>query len=153
MAGKVRARLLYPTISTSERVSGLGLKGALLFTWFLAHCDDQGRYAGGVRKIKAEVAPLLDEITADDVKAAFEAMEDADLIIRYSAGGRGYIQVTAWWEFNAGLRYTSRSRHPPPDSWIDRVTRRDEHGRFIGGRQARMYEDYAVDYVAGEDDD
>ena len=53
MPRKAKARLLYPSISTSERVSNLGAKGALIYTWLLAHCDDQGRYAGGVRKVRA----------------------------------------------------------------------------------------------------
>lgn len=153
MAGKVRARLLYSTISTSERVSGLGVRGALLFTWFLAHCDDQGRYAGSVRKVKYEVVPLIDEITAEDVEAALEAMDGADLVIRYSEDGRDYIQVVDWWAFNAKLRYTSKSRYPPPENWIDRVTRRDEFGKFIGGRKADRMRDLCADYIGGDDEE
>jgi len=51
MAGKAKARLLYSTISSSERVSELGVKGALVYTWLLAHCDDQGRFAGGAKEV------------------------------------------------------------------------------------------------------
>lgn len=153
MAGKVRARLIYSTISTSERVSGLGLKGALLFTWFLAHCDDQGRYVGGVRKVKGEVVPLLDEVTVEDIQTALEAMDDADLIIRYSEGSRQYIQVTDWWEFNAGLRYTSKSRHPAPDNWTDKITQRDGKGKFIGGRENDRLRDYFSTDIKDEEDD
>ena len=43
MPRKARARMLSPTISTSERVNMLSTKAALLYTWLLAHCDDQGR--------------------------------------------------------------------------------------------------------------
>ncbi len=137
MTGKAKARLIYSTISTSERISGLGVKGALLFTWLLAHCDDQGRYAGSARKVKAEVAPILDEITLEDTKTALGAMAEVGLIIRYSEGGRDYLQTVDWWEFNAGLRYSSKSRHPAPEGWVDRITERGEHGKFVGGGKGR----------------
>lgn len=152
MAGKVRARLIYSTVSTSERISNLGFKGALLFTWFLAHCDDQGRYCGTSRKVKYEVVPLFDDITVEDVETSLKAMDEADLIIRYSEFRRDYIQVTDWWEFNAKLRYTAKSRHPPPENWIDRVTRRDEFGKFIGGRRSDQQTDLFTDRITGEED-
>jgi len=132
MVGKAKARLIYSSISTSERVASLGLKGALLFTWLLAHCDGQGRYAGSARKVKAEVAPMLDEITVDDVEEALGAMEAARLIVRYSDERFGSLmQVADWWEYNAGLRIREPSRYPPPEDWEDDVTGRDAMGRFV----------------------
>jgi len=130
MAGKVKARLIYSSISLSERVSGLGVKGALLFTWLLAHCDDQGRFAGNARKVKAAVVPLLDELGDEEVNELLSAMDLAGLIYRYPAGKRALIQVLDWWEFNRGLRFTAPSRYPAPPNWRDRVTGRDEAGRF-----------------------
>jgi hypothetical protein len=86
MPRKAQARLLYYTISTSERVSALGAKGALIYTWLLSHCDDQGRFAGSTNKVKALVVPLIDDIAIDDVESALAAMEENKLIIRYAAG-------------------------------------------------------------------
>jgi hypothetical protein len=45
MASKMKTRLIYSTISVSDRVADLGVKGALIYTWMLAHCDDQRRLA------------------------------------------------------------------------------------------------------------
>ena len=131
MAGEAKARLIYSSISTSERVSDLGIKGALIYTWLLAHCDDQGRFSGGARRIKTLVVPLLDRVTVRDIEGALEEMEESKLIVRYSTRlYKNLIQVTDWWSFNQGLRVRERSRYPAPRGWRDRITGRDEYGRF-----------------------
>ncbi len=133
MPHKARARLLYSTISTSERIAGLGVKGALLFTWLLAHADDQGRYAGSAKKVKAQVVPLIDGISNEDVEKALEDMAEAHLIIQYTSGGSSLIQVQDWWDFQAGLRVRYASRYPPPEGWEDQVKlppERDSIGKF-----------------------
>jgi hypothetical protein len=139
MSRKARARLLYPTISFSERVAGLGVKGALLFTWLLAHCDDQGRYCGTPKKMKAEVVPLVDEFTVKDVEKVLAEMERVKLIIRYAEGDNQLIQVVDWWSFQDGLRVRYESRYPAPEGWKDRVRlppeqTRDGMGKFRPGR-------------------
>lgn len=133
MAGKAEARLIYASISTSERVSRLRVKGALVFTWLIAHCDGQGRYAGSERKIKVEVVPFLEEITEDDIEQALKAMEEEMLIHLYTdSQARGLIQVLDWWQWQTGLRIRTPSRYDPPpiEDWQDRITTRDETGRF-----------------------
>jgi DNA-binding transcriptional regulator YiaG len=128
MARKARARLLYHTISTSERVSALGAGGALLFTWLLAHCDDQGRYAGSARRIKAEVVPMVDELTVEGVEKALKAMASKQLITRYRDNKWGeLIQIVDWWEFQATSK--TPSRYPPPDKAQEKRT--DELTRTI----------------------
>ena len=64
MSGKAESRLIYNSISTSERVSSLGVKGALLYTWLITHCDTQGRMQGKPRVVKHLVVPFIDEITS-----------------------------------------------------------------------------------------
>jgi hypothetical protein len=133
MTHKARARLIYNSISTSERVAGLGAEGALIFTWLLAHCDDQGRYAGSAKKVKAEVVPLVEEITVKNVETTLNAMEEAGLIIRYTDGNTQLMQVKDWWEFQSGLRVKYASRYPAPDGWEDQVRlppERGDMGRF-----------------------
>jgi hypothetical protein len=135
MPRKAKARLLYHTISTSERVSALGVKGALIYTWLLAHCDDQGRYAGSAKKVKAEVVPLVDEVTVEDVATALQQMEEASLIARYADGKTQLIQMVDWREFQDGLHYYYPSHYPAPEGWKDQIKlppeqQRDDVGRF-----------------------
>ncbi len=139
MPHKAKARLIYHTISTSERLAGLGVKGALIYTWLLAHADDQGRYAGSAKKVKAEVVPLVEEISVEDVESALAAMEDTELIIRYTDGKNQLVQITDWWEFQSGLRIRYESRYPAPEGWNDRIKsppERNDMGRFrrLGGK-------------------
>ena len=135
MPRKAKARLLYSTISTSERIAELGAKGALIYTWLLTHCDDQGRYSGSPRKVKAEVVPLVDEITIKDVEKALKGMEDAKLIKCYGDVKPHLIQILDWWEFQSGLRIRYESRYPAPEGWKDKIKlppeqQRDRLGKF-----------------------
>ena len=100
MSGKAESRLIYNTISISERVASLGIKGALLYTWLITHCDSQGRMQGKPKTIQITVVPLLSEITLDDIVESIEKMAEQDLIILYQDDkGRHIIQVTDWWEY------------------------------------------------------
>ena len=131
MSGKAEARLIYNSISTSERVASLKVKGALLFTWLITHCDSQGRMQGKPKVIRQQVVPFLDEVTVEDVTEALELMEGQKLIIRYEdSKGRSLIQITDWWDWQSALRYRGASHYEAPPSWEDRVTTRGDSGKF-----------------------
>lgn len=131
MSGKAESRLIYSSISTSERVSSLGVKGALLYTWLITHCDSQGRMPGKPKVVKQQIVPFIEEITTEDIVEALELMEESKLIILYEdKKGRPLIQIADWWDWQTGLRYKAASHYEAPDRWEDRVTPRDEVGRF-----------------------
>ena len=132
MAGKAESRLIYNSISTSERVASLGTKGALLFTWLITHCDCQGRTPGKPTVIKQQVVPFIEDITVSDVGEALELMEGQRLITRYEdSKGRSLIQVIDWWDWQTKLRYMVASHYEAPEGWKDKVTPRDDDGRFV----------------------
>lgn len=131
MAGKAESRLIYNSISTSERVSSLGIKGALLYTWMITHADSQGRMQGKPKVVKQQVVPFLEEITVEDVTELLMLMEDQRLIIRYEdSKERSLIQIADWWDWQTGLKYKAPSHFEPPKGWEDRVTPRDDNGKF-----------------------
>ena len=131
MAGKAESRLIYNSISTSERVASLGIKGALLFTWLITHCDCQGRMPGKPKVIKQQVVPFIEDITAPDIQEALSLMHNQKLIIRYvDRKERPLIQIVDWWDWQ-NLKYKSPSHYDPPEGWEDRVTQRDDDGRFV----------------------
>jgi hypothetical protein len=131
MSGKAESRLIYSSISTSERVSNLGVKGALLFTWLILHCDGQGRMEGKAKVVKHLVVPLFDEITEVDINQALELMDEERLIILYEdQKGRQLIQVKDWWEWQTGIKYKAASHYEAPEGWVDQITPRDDNGRF-----------------------
>lgn len=131
MSGKAESRLIYSTISTSERVACLGVKGVLLYTWLIPHCDSQGRMQGKPKTIRVTVCPLIEEITTDDVTEALEHMAKQSLIIKYKDDkGRELIQIKDWWDWQTGMKYFSPSHYQTPKGWTDRITPRDDKGQF-----------------------
>jgi hypothetical protein len=131
MSGKAESRLIYNSISTSERVSSLGVKGALLYTWLITHCDTQGRMPGKPKIVKQLVVPFIDEFTIEDVMRALEQMVERKLITLYEDDtGRPLVQVLDWWEWQTGLKYRAASHYQAPEGWEDRITTRDDNGRF-----------------------
>ena len=131
MSGKAESRLIYSSISTSERVASLGTMGALLFTWFITHCDSQGRMQGSPKVIKLLVVPLFLEISEEDIVVALDKMVEKNLAILYNdEKGRQLIQIADWWDWQTGLKYWPPSHYQAPSGWIDKVTTRDERGRF-----------------------
>ena len=132
MSGKAESRLIYGSISTSERVASLGTKGALLYTWLITHCDSQGRILGKPMSLKALIFPLIEDINLDDIIESFEKMAQQKLIINYfDDKGKPLIQIADWWEYQTKLLYKSPSRYQAPEGWEDQLTPRDELGRFV----------------------
>ena len=132
MSGKAESRLIYNSISTSERVSSLGIKGALIYTWLIPHCDSQGRLQGKPKVVKHLVCPIIDDITVEDVEESLSDMATQDLVILYKDdSGRPLVQIKDWWEWQTGLKYKAPSHYQPPSNWKDKETPRDEYGKFI----------------------
>ena len=132
MAGKAESRLIYNSISTSERVASLKVKGALLFTWLITHTDSQGRMQGKPKVIKQLVVPFLDEITVENVTECINLMEAQKLIICYAdSKGRQLIQIADWWDWQTGLKYKAASHYEAPPDWKDKVTSRNDDGKFV----------------------
>jgi hypothetical protein len=133
--------MLSPTISISERVNRLSLKAALLYTWLLAHADDQGRLSGDAKTVKAIVCPLRDDITREEIPRLLTEIEMHGLIYVYSPGDSDsddwcptdtIIQIADWWSYQM-LREAKLSTYPPLRDWQDRVGKqsRDSFGRYI----------------------
>lgn len=131
MSGKAESRLIYSSISTSERVASLGVKGALLYTWLITHCDSQGRIPGKPKILKQQVVPFLDEITIEDIEETLWLMKEQRLVILYeNQKSRKLIQITDWWDWQTGLKYRAASHYEAPENWEDKITRRDDNGKF-----------------------
>lgn len=104
----------------------------MLYTWLITHCDTQGRIQGKTRIVRQTVVPFMHEIDLDDIAEALRLMEQQKLIILYEDDtGRPLIQVVDWWQWQTGLRYKAESHYQPPKDWEDKVTRRNDEGKFV----------------------
>jgi hypothetical protein len=139
MSRKARARMLSSTISTSERVNALSLKSALIYTWLIPHCDDQGRIGSNPANIKGIVVPLRSDISVEEVSRALAEMEERGLVKTYEPEGFTWspitelLQVLDWWDYQH-LRDPQASKYPAPPGWRDKVGKqsRDERGKYRG---------------------
>ena len=131
MSGKAESRLIYSSISTSEKVANLGVKGALLFIWLITHCDTQGKIPGKPSILRQVVVPFIEGISLEDINAVLNLMEGQKLIKCYKdSKGSLLIQVLDWWQWQTSLKYKTASHYEAPDGGEDKLTKRDESGRF-----------------------
>ena len=92
-----RGRMLSKSISLSEQVHSLSDNAQLLFTWMIAHADDQGRLLGNPNNIKGRVVPLKKWSEPSIFKYLVE-MANEDLIFLWFQGGNFYIQFIKWYD-------------------------------------------------------
>jgi hypothetical protein len=82
--------------------------------------------------VKQTVVPFLREINVEDINEALRLMDEQKLIKLYEDDtGRPLIQVVDWWEWQTGLRYKAKSHYQSPEGWEDKVTQRNNEGKFV----------------------
>jgi len=135
MTRKAKARMLWAQISISPRVNNLSLKACLLYTWMIAHADDQGRMSA--KDIKAIVCPMRSDIGLEDIPSLLDEIQVQRLIDVYQVVFKGtgelidIVQILDWWEYQS-LTIPRPSDLPAKEGWEDRQAKvkRDEAGKF-----------------------
>lgn len=92
---------------------------ALMWPWMLTYLDDWGRGLASPRRIKSQLFPNIDTITATHVAEAIDAYAEAGLIERYSDGEHEYMAIPSdkWFKWQTHIRKEKRtadnSKFPP----------------------------------------
>ncbi len=107
-------RMLKNSISLNERVNGLSLHSALLYTWMITHADDFGRMHGSAKRVRATVVPMRDDFPSDKVESCLREMQACGLLQRYEIQGEIYICFPSWDEHQTGLHKRTKSKIPDP---------------------------------------
>lgn len=106
-------RIIKESITTSENIAALSHGAECLFYRLMVKADDFGRYFGNAKIVLSTCFPLkVGEISVDDVEKWLEELWLADLLERYTAGGREYIHLTTWSKHQT-CRAT-KSKYPAP---------------------------------------
>ena len=95
---------------------------------FSACADDQGRLLDNSILIRAKIFPY-DDLSKKNIEDGIDVFEKYGKIIRYKKDGKKYIQILNWWEHQRP-QWATRSKHPAPDGWTDRVRSR-ENGQYV----------------------
>lgn len=90
-----KARMLHKVISTSLDIDRLPFPARLLFTWMIAHADDDGKMVGNPRFVKATVVPLA-KMSTKKIQLYLERMKTLGLIYWWSENNEQYIQFPKW---------------------------------------------------------
>ncbi len=107
-----RIRSIHPDACDSEKLAALSNPAERLFWRLQTHCDDDGRCDDNPRLIAAKCTPLLDW-DADDVDTLIDELAAVQLVERYEAAGKKFIQVGQWDRFQKP-RKPQRGKRPAP---------------------------------------
>ena len=108
-----RIRSIKPEISESETLAELPLAVCFTFATLWPHCDDRGRRKAQPRLVLADLYPMRDDVTVDDMTEHLILMSEHDLICLYiGCDGKPYLHVVNWDEHQK-VDKPSKSRVPP----------------------------------------
>lgn len=87
--------MLHKKISVSSQVNRLSLPTRLLFTWMIAHADDEGRLKGDPEYIKATVVPMTNW-SFKRIKGYLEEIANAKLIHYWQRNNEWFVEFAKW---------------------------------------------------------
>ncbi len=90
-----KARMLHKKISVSLDVDNLSSEAQLLFTWMIAHADDDGRMKGEPQFVKANVVPMK-KWSFQKVKNYLIEMKTQGLIQYWEQNSEWFIEFPKW---------------------------------------------------------
>lgn len=88
-------RMLHKKISLSMQVDRLPLPAKLLFTWLIAHADDEGKILGDPKYIKATIVPYMNW-SLKNIRDYLEKMNNEGLIYYWQQNHEWFIEFVKW---------------------------------------------------------
>lgn len=107
-------RMLNKKISFDEKLAQISLESLLVFTWTIPHLDVEGRILGDPNYIKAQIFPLIDQVSVRKIKKALKELEEKNLILIYGHKIK-YIQFNGFLKNQRiNKEREAKSTIPPP---------------------------------------
>jgi len=131
-----RIRTIKPEMWASEQIGDCTRNARLLFIGLLNFCDDNGIHPNAPRRLKAEIFPHDEDVSAALVVAWLDELAIAGLVAVYSVRGDEFIIVTGWDRHQKIEKPTYR--YPLPDASIGKVSesiRREVAERYANSRR------------------
>lgn len=92
-----KARMLHKKISVSSQVNRLSLEAQILFTWAIAHADDDGRMRGDPDVISALVVPMK-RWSDEKIMTLLGEIKEQKLINYWENNNSWFIEFPTWKE-------------------------------------------------------
>ena len=107
-----RIRSVKPEFFTSLDTADLSIPARFLFIGLWTYADDEGRGIADPRLVKADLHPLDDQVSSQDIAALLDELEANRRIERYEVDGRPLFQVVNWHHQKIDRR--TPSKYPAP---------------------------------------
>jgi hypothetical protein len=111
-----RGRMLNNKVSASKQMNDLLPDDTcrLLATWLISHLDKNGVFYGEAVMVKSYVLPRRADVTVEQVEGYLQAMEEAELIVRFQARRERWLWWPSFADNQVGLRADRESSDFPP---------------------------------------
>ena len=110
-----RIRSVHPKICESEDLVDLPAEVERTYVRLWTHCDDDGRAKDNALLIKAAIFPLHEDMTAEVVDEHLDVLAERGLITRYGVGGKRYLAVVKWSEYQRPQKKRESVLPAPPE--------------------------------------
>jgi len=124
-------RMLSKRVTRSNKVAGLSSDTArMIYSWLIPYTDVEGRMEADPRLLKADIAPLLDHVTAKVINSVLQELHNIGLVILYSSkdGLKQYLQITKFEDNQKNLRKDREAPSHIPDPTADEVRQNSGEG-------------------------
>lgn len=85
-------RMISKSISISKRLAKVSDGSALLYTWLIPHCDDNGNMDGDTLAVKGTVVPMR-PVSIDEVDEQLKELASVEAILFYEHNGERYLHI------------------------------------------------------------
>lgn len=155
-----RVRTIKPDAFKSETLSRVSRGARWTFAGLWTYVDDAGRGIYNPRLIWAELYPLDDATTVQDVIDDLEALEAIGAIVRYEVDGKVYLAIPAFDKHQSAAYRRTESKLPAPEEGnlqtssnkgMKKVARREGKGREVVLAQSADADDATDDAQCATD--
>lgn len=113
-------RMLDSRLWANEHFGEMPMMARLLLLGIINHADDQGRIKGKLMYLRTEIFRYDRDVTDEQVGECLKLIEANGTIECYAVGGKDYVQLLNWWEYQS-LQFAAPSDMPRPATWQDRI--------------------------------
>lgn len=108
-----RIRTIKPEFFRSEKIARLTETAQLCFIGLWVASDDAGLFSSHPRHVLADVFPMREDLTLDDISRVLRELARVNLIHLYEVEGKSFGAVKGW-EEHQRIDRPSKSRLPAP---------------------------------------
>ena len=107
-------RLIRDRICKSESIDSLTWFEEVFFYRLITICDDYGRYDARAKVLKADLFPLKDGVTINQIEKALNKLSTVGMVQVYVYDQKPFLQLVTWEKYQSVRNKKSKYPEPPP---------------------------------------